>query len=165
MGSMTTVSQDVDDVLELMRARGFKMTPQRRAIVSEVLGTDGHIAPAALADRVKHRIPGVNTATVYRTLLLLDQLGVLAHAHLEGGVEYHLARHSDHVHLICSSCGARRSLPAAEIASLTRSLRTRHDFDPDLTHFAVAGLCGRCRRRTTGVLYEGSEAAADTSEG
>ena len=78
---MTTAT--ADSVLELLRSRGLRMTPQRRAIVSEIMAAEGHISPTAIARRVQKRVPGVNPSTVYRTLGVLEDLGVLAHAHLE----------------------------------------------------------------------------------
>ena len=63
------------EVLEALRARGHRMTPQRRAIVAEIMETSGHIAPPEVAARVKARIPGVNDSTIYRTLDLLQTVG------------------------------------------------------------------------------------------
>ena len=79
------------DVIELLRSRGLRMTPQRRAIVAEIMRTQGHISPTALTRKVQDEMPGVNASTIYRTLSMLEAAGVLAHAHLEGGAEYHRA--------------------------------------------------------------------------
>ena len=83
------------------------MTPQRRAIVGEIMAARGHISATAVSRRVRERVPGVNASTVYRTLDLLEDLGVLSHAHLESGPEYHRRSESQHVHLTCSRCGAK----------------------------------------------------------
>ena len=126
------------------------MTPQRRVIVSEVMASHGHINPADVVRRVQEVIPEVNPSTIYRTLSLLDEAGVLAHAHFEGGVEYHRSAQSRHVHLTCSSCGLQQSLEADEVEPVQRMIRERHGFDPDLTHFAIAGLCESCRPADSG---------------
>jgi Fur family transcriptional regulator, ferric uptake regulator len=131
----------------MLKARGLRMTPQRRAIVTEVMGAKGHISPTVVARRVRERVPGVNPSTVYRTLGLLEDLGVLSHAHLESGPEYHRRSESDHVHLACSNCGAQDSLTVSEAKQLKRLIARRHGFTPDLTHFAIAGLCARCASR------------------
>ena len=96
---------DFGDVMDLLRSRGLRMTPQRRAIVSEVMRTNGHISPAAIARKVQGEMPGVNASTVYRTLTLLEEVGVLQHSHLESGAEYHRAEEAQHVHLTCCRCG------------------------------------------------------------
>jgi Fur family transcriptional regulator, ferric uptake regulator len=114
--------QSTSEVIEVLRTHGLRMTPQRRAIVAEIMRTQGHISPTVLARRVQGEMPGVNASTIYRTLATLEEVGVLAHAHLESGAEYHRAEEAGHVHLTCSNCG----------------------FQPDLTHFAISGLCADC---------------------
>jgi Fur family transcriptional regulator, ferric uptake regulator len=137
----------VDTVLDLLRGHGLRMTPQRRAIVSEIMATKGHISPTVLTRRVRDRQPDVNPSTVYRTLDLLEGLGVLSHAHLESGAEYHRRSESQHVHLTCSSCGAEDSLSLVEADRLKRLVSERRGFQADLTHFAISGLCAGCARR------------------
>jgi len=133
-----------DSLLDLLKARGLRMTPQRRAIVTEVMGSKGHISPTIVARHVRERVPGVNASTVYRTLDLLEEMGVLSHAHLESGAEYHRKSESDHVHLTCSSCGAQESLSMVEAKRLKRLIAQHHGFTPDFTHFAISGLCAHC---------------------
>ncbi len=136
--------QTTDSVLDLLRSRGLRMTPQRRAIVAEIMAVQGHITPTEVSRRVHRRVPGVNPSTVYRTLDLLEDLGVLSHAHLEAGPEYHHQTESGHVHLTCSRCGAQDSLGVAEARSLHRLITRHGGFRPDLTHFAISGLCADC---------------------
>lgn len=135
-----------ESILELLRSRGLRMTPQRRAIVTEIMATDGHISPTAVARRVRERVPGVNPSTVYRTLDLLEEVGVLSHSHLEAGPEYHRSGEPEHVHLVCSKCGAHDSLTLSEAESLKRLIGGHRGFVPDLTHFAISGLCAACLR-------------------
>ncbi|CAN5148625.1 hypothetical protein BH20ACT22_BH20ACT22_12700 [soil metagenome] len=144
---MSEVEALTRETLENLRRKGFRMTPQRRAIVSEVMGSKGHINPSSVVRRVQKLIPGVNPSTIYRTLALLDEVGVLSHAHFEDGVEYHRREGGRHAHLTCSRCGAEQSLEADEIEPIQQMIRERHGFAPDLTHFAVAGLCEKCQRR------------------
>jgi Fur family ferric uptake transcriptional regulator len=126
------------------------MTPQRRAIVAEVMKTRGHISPTSLARKVQGDMPGVNASTIYRTLTLLEEAGVLAHAHLEGGAEYHRAEDAGHVHLTCSRCGAEDDLSLTEAEALQKLIRKHSRFAPDLTHFAISGSCAKCQRETAG---------------
>lgn len=108
--------------------------------------TQGHISPTALARTVQDEMPGVNASTIYRTLALLEEAGVLAHAHLEGGAEYHRTEEAGHVHLSCRRCGAEDDLSLEEAAALQGVIERHHGFQPDLTHFAISGLCAECRR-------------------
>ena len=133
------------DMMEVLKAKGFRMTPQRRAIVSEVMRAQGHISPAAIARKVQQRMPGVNPSTVYRTISMLEDVGILSHAHLEGGPEYHLADEPEHVHLVCSRCGNTDDLSMKEARSLLDLVKKHRGFAPDLTHFAISGLCAKCQ--------------------
>jgi Fur family ferric uptake transcriptional regulator len=132
------------DVIELLRSRGLRMTPQRRAIVAEVMRTKGHISPPAVTRRIQSEMPGVNASTVYRTLGLLEEVGVLQHSHLESGAEYHRTEEAEHVHLICSSCGHDDPLSLQEAEALHRLIRKHHGFEANLSHFAITGLCEDC---------------------
>jgi Fur family ferric uptake transcriptional regulator len=138
-------STESDEVLEALRSKGLRMTPQRRAIVAEVMTTRGHISPAVIARSVQVRIPGVNASTVYRTIAMLEDVGVLSHAHLEGGPEYHRAEEAGHVHLSCSNCGAADDLSIAEAKRLHALIAKHRGFSADLTHFAISGLCAKCQ--------------------
>ena len=135
---------EFNDVMDLLKARGLRMTPQRRAIVSEVMRSNGHIAPAVIARRVESEMPGVNPSTVYRTLALLEEVGVLQHSHLESGAEYHKTDEARHVHLTCHRCGRDDELSIAEAGRLGALIRQHHGFVADLTHFAITGLCKDC---------------------
>ena len=135
---------EVDGVVAMLREHGYRVTPQRQAIVREVLRAQGHILPLEIARRVQRRMPAVNPSTVYRTLATLEEVGVVRHAHLERGAEYHRAGDVEHVHLTCSSCGAEDDLGIREAESLKRLLQRSRGFTPDLTHFAISGLCVRC---------------------
>ena len=137
-------TQPNTDVISALRERGLRMTPQRRAIVAEIMRTQGHISPTALARKVQGDMPGVNASTIYRTLSLLEEMGVLAHAHLETGAEYHRAEEAGHVHLTCSNCGAEDDLSIEEADALVHLIERHHGFEPDLTHFAIGGLCADC---------------------
>jgi Fur family ferric uptake transcriptional regulator len=109
-----------------------------------VMRTPGHISPTAITRKVQSEMPGVNASTVYRTLTLLEEIGVLQHSHLETGAEYHRAEEAQHVHLTCRRCGRADELSLAESAKLQRLIRAHHGFEADLTHFAIDGLCSRC---------------------
>jgi len=154
-----------ESVIDLLRAKGLRMTPQRRAIVAEIMSASGHITPVAVARRVEDRVPGVNPSTVYRTLDLLEDLGVLSHAHLESGAEYHRRAEATHVHLTCSRCGADDSLSIGEAAALEAVVSRHRGFQPDLTHFAISGVCAPCQRDAANPVSprRGSRSAARPS--
>jgi Fur family transcriptional regulator, ferric uptake regulator len=136
----------IEGAVELLRGQGMRMTPQRLAIVDEIMSTSGYIIPITVIDRVRERVPGVSPSTVYRTLERLEQVGVLAHVHLESGVGYHRLEDAQHAHLTCARCGADLELPRSSLRSLERLIERDHGFHPDFTHYAISGLCGSCRK-------------------
>lgn len=133
-------------VVSMLRERGYRITPQREAIIAEVMRAEGHITAQDVARRVQRAMPAVNPSTIYRTLDLLEEVGVVTHSHLERGAEYHRAGEGDHVHLTCARCGAEEDLSLEEADSLRRLIERHRGFRPDLTHFAISGLCASCQR-------------------
>jgi Fur family ferric uptake transcriptional regulator len=138
---MATTTQTA---IELLRSRGMRMTPQRIAIVEEIMGTPGYLLPSTVIARVTARVPGVSASTVYRTLERLEELGVLAHVHLEHGLGYHQVSSDTHAHLTCSACGQEQEVSQALLHQLERSVEGEHGFRPDFTHHPISGLCTSC---------------------
>jgi Fur family ferric uptake transcriptional regulator len=140
-------SHGVEETITSLRARGLRITPQRRAILQEILNAKGHISPPTVARAVQARMPGVNASTVYRTLTMLEDLGYVSHSHHEAGAEYHRAGEGDHVHLICARCGSQDALSSEEERALARLIGRHRRFHPDLTHFAISGTCDACQQQ------------------
>src|SRR5919201_6762161 len=130
--------------VELLRRQGMRMTPQRIAIVEEIMGAPGYLVPSGVIERVTARVPGVSASTVYRTLERLEQLGVLAHVHLEQGLGYHQVSDPQHAHLTCTGCGAEQEVSEAVLQQLERSVEQEHGFRPDFSHPPISGLCADC---------------------
>jgi Fur family ferric uptake transcriptional regulator len=135
---------DATDWQGELRARGYRMTPQRQ-LVLEAVRTLGHSTPDEIAADVKRTAPSVNVSTVYRTLDLLEDLGLVTHTHLgHGPPTYHAADDSDHLHLVCRGCGRVDQVESAVAATLVGSLRASHGFEVDVAHVAVHGWCAEC---------------------
>jgi len=139
---MTTTTTET--AIELLRSQGMRMTPQRIAIVEEIMGTSGYLVPSTAIKRVKQRVPGVSAATVYRTLERLEELGALAHVHLEHGLGYHQVSNDTHAHLTCSACGKEQEVSQVLLAKLERAVEGEHGFRPDFAHHPISGLCPDC---------------------
>jgi Fur family ferric uptake transcriptional regulator len=138
------------DLVELLRERGQRMTPQRQLILEAVQQLEGHISAEAVHARVAARFPQVNISTVYRTLELLQELGLVTHTHFDDGVaQYHRADQGVHQHLVCRQCGSEQELGLELLEPLGLELRRRHGFQADLAHFALVGLCRACAPNQT----------------
>src|SRR6266699_1336528 len=114
------MSQTWDDTL---RASGYRVTPQRQLVLEAVTRLE-HATPEEIYAEVKQTAVGVNLSTVYRTLELLEQIGLVTHTHLgHGAHRYHLAAD----------------------APLVRALESEYGFETDVGHLTVFGTCARCR--------------------
>jgi Fur family transcriptional regulator, ferric uptake regulator len=132
------------DWRDLLREKGYRLTPQRELVLDAVTQL-GHATPEQVCERVQRTASGVNISTVYRTLELLEELGLVRHAHLgHGAPSYHPAGHHEHLHLVCRDCGGVAAIDIDVAAELTRRLREQAGFDVDLEHFAIYGRCAQC---------------------
>ena len=87
---------------EELRARGYRVTPQRQLVLEAVTKLE-HATPEEICASVQQTARGVNISTIYRSLELLEQLGLVTHTHLgHGAPRYHLAAEAEHVHLVCA---------------------------------------------------------------
>jgi Fur family transcriptional regulator, ferric uptake regulator len=129
---------------EELRARGYRLTPQRQ-LVLEAVTSLGHANAEEILCHVQRTAGGVNISTVYRTLELLESLALVRHAHLGHGVPtYHPATAAEHLHLVCRDCGAVSEADIDAAEPLARRLAETHGFQTDVQHFAVYGRCRDC---------------------
>jgi Fur family ferric uptake transcriptional regulator len=129
---------------EVLRAKGLRLTAQRQ-LVLEAVHQLGHATPDQVHVKVSEVAAGVNITTVYRTLELLEELGLVTHAHLSHGAPtYHSVGETQHVHLVCRSCGGLTEIPTTMLAPLARDLDAEHGFLLDIGHVALFGVCAGC---------------------
>lgn len=130
---------------DALRSRGYRLTPQRQLVLEAVVAL-GHATPDDIVSEVRRTAEGVNISTVYRSLELLEELGLVTHAHLgHGPPTYHAATDSDHLHLVCRDCGTVAEVELAVAAPLVDRLRHVSGFEVDVGHFAIYGRCVECR--------------------
>jgi Fur family transcriptional regulator, ferric uptake regulator len=130
---------------EELRSRGYRVTPQRQ-LVLEAVATLDHATPEDIAARVQRTAKGVNISTIYRTLELLDNLGLVKHTHLGHGAPiYHLASDAEHVHLVCQDCGKVEQVSPETVKPLCAALDEKQGFETNVTHLTVFGRCKDCR--------------------
>ena len=127
-----------------LRRRGYRLTPQRQ-LVLEAVGQLGHATPEEIVTAVRRTASGVNISTVYRTLELLEELGLVQHAHLgHGASTYSVTSDDDHVHLVCRDCGGIEEAPPSVVGPVVAELAATRGFTVDVGHFAVFGRCREC---------------------
>ena len=132
---------------EKLRERGLRLTPQRQLIL-EAVHELGHATPEQIHHAVRERAAGVNITTVYRTLELLEELGLVTHTHLShGSPTYHAAGEHQHVHLVCRNCGSIIEVDPAVLQPVTDRLRQQRGFRVDVGHVALFGVCDDCEEQ------------------
>lgn len=134
--------QTWDDTL---RAGGYRVTPQRQ-LVLEAVGRLQHATPEEIYGEVRQTARGINVSTIYRTLELLEHLGLVKHTHIHHGApSYHLADDAEHVHLVCRQCERVLEIDQSAVAPLVIALEEQEGFRTDVGHLTVFGLCADCR--------------------
>jgi Fur family ferric uptake transcriptional regulator len=143
-------TDQVEEVLDLLRAKGGRVTTARRQLLEALFEASTHATAEDLAATVHARSPDVHLSTIYRNLDELERLGVIVHTHLgHGPASYHLAS-APHGHLVCEVCGVTIEAPPEVFAELGVNARRRFGFVIDPRHFAVLGRCEACLREIGG---------------
>jgi Fur family ferric uptake transcriptional regulator len=135
------------DIVRKLAEQGYRLTPQRIMVISAIEDSDGHISAEEIYAQVIAKYPNVNISTVYRTLELLKQLGLVTVTDLgEGRVRYHPAGKGHHHHLVCQQCGAIIDLEESILSDLKSALLREYQFSADLRHLAIFGRCVNCSK-------------------
>jgi Fur family peroxide stress response transcriptional regulator len=142
------VERRISDFVAACRRQGIKATHQRTEILRELAGTDAHPDAETIYAGVRRRIPAISLDTVYRTLRLLEEKGVISRVGAVRDRARFDANTDRHHHFICSRCGLIRDFrsraldrftPPAEVTALGRV---------DSVHVELTGRCRKCRRNT-----------------
>ena len=132
------------DWQEELRARGYRLTPQRQLVLEAVQELE-HATPDEILAHVRRRASGVNVSTVYRTLELLEEIGLVTHTHLSHGAPtYHSAALPQHVHLVCRSCRQVFDVDPEVVQPVVTRLRADQGFETDVAHLTIFGRCRGC---------------------
>jgi Fur family ferric uptake transcriptional regulator len=135
------------DITSKLSQQGYRMTPQRMMILSAIENSNDHISAEEIYTQVVAKYPHVNISTVYRTLELLKELGLVTETNLgEGRVRYHPADKGRHHHLVCQECGTITNLDELVLSSLKGTLLREYEFSADLRHLAIFGRCANCNK-------------------
>jgi Fur family ferric uptake transcriptional regulator len=136
------MTSDDGDWRERLREKGYRLTPQRELILGAVEEL-GHATPDEVLAEVRTHSTAVNASTVYRTLEVLEELGLVRHAHLsDRAPTYHATSEHEHFHLVCRECHRVISVDPDVLTPVIERLKADHDFTVDIGHLTVFGTCG-----------------------
>lgn len=135
------------DLISKLGEQGYRLTPQRMMVLSAIENSNDHISAEEIYAQVVAKYPHVNISTVYRTLELLNRLGLVTETDLGGGrVRYHPAGKGHHHHLVCQECGKVIDLDETVLYPLKKVLLREYKFSADLRHLGIFGRCADCSK-------------------
>lgn len=135
------------ELIDALRGEGFRITGARRAVCDVLAGDhDQHLTAADIHEKASQLAEiEIDPSTVYRTLDVLEGLGLVHHVHLGHGPGIvHLADGTDHHHLVCETCGRSIDVPLSEFDDVFAAVGDRYGFAPTSLHFALLGMCSQC---------------------
>jgi Fur family transcriptional regulator, ferric uptake regulator len=135
----------LDDVVARLRRAGHKVTPQRIAIVKIFMESSEHLTPSALYEKVRQVDPEVGEVTVYRTLNILSELGLVCMVHSGENTHSYISRPPEHHdHLICSGCGKVINFTGCHMSELEKRLESETGFSILEHGLNFYGKCRAC---------------------
>lgn len=152
------VTVDYVVLKEDLKKKGYKLTPQRRAIVDTIVFNEGkHLTAEEIYDEVKKDCPEIGLATVYRTILLLEEIGVVSRLHLNDGCSRYELVHSDevhrHHHLICNVCNKVIEVKDDLLEEIEVRVEKEYKFKIVDHALKFYGICNECQEKNN----EGNE--------
>jgi Fur family ferric uptake transcriptional regulator len=134
------------DVSSRLSELGYRLTPQRLMVVRAVEEADSHISAEEIYLQIRARYPHMNISTVYRTLELLSEVGLVTETDMgDGRVRYHSIGKGHHHHLVCQKCGEIIDVEESMLSQLWGEIGQRYGFKVNMKHLAFFGLCAKCR--------------------
>lgn len=136
-------------VVAALRRHGYKLTPQRRAVIWAIASSQDHLTPATIYEKVHQEQPNIGLVTVYRTLEILAELELICELHA-GGIchSYTISTPQHHHHLICSNCGIVIDFTSHDVSELEQSVSEESGFRIDGHLLEFFGLCQACQKAT-----------------
>ena len=138
-----------DPIVEMMKAKGMRLTPQRLIILSAIADGEGHMNVDSIYQRAKESYPYMDIATVYRTIHMLKKHHVVTEVGMGDRLHYELTDPDHHHHhMVCQSCGSAFNLSPSYLDEFRERLVNEFGFEPDLENFTVSGRYSNCRAAT-----------------
>jgi Fur family ferric uptake transcriptional regulator len=130
-----------------LRRHGYRLTPQRRQVVRAIAASHDYFTPATVHEKASRDTVGIGLATVYRTLEVLAELGLICHLHAGGHCPSYTvgAASRDHHHLICSGCGRVEDFATGDLAAVESRLARDSGFRIEGRLLEFTGLCQTCQ--------------------
>jgi len=131
---------------DFVKRKGLKFTSQRESILEEILNVKGHFEIEDMVKRIKEKNIPVSRATVYRTLNILKEMGLVNEViKYKNKTIYEISLKQHHDHLICTKCGSIIEFSEEEIEKLQDKICKEYGFKPETHRLEIFGICKNCR--------------------
>lgn len=138
--------QQLDHVMTLLRDEGFRITPQRIAIVDYLLKTDDHPSAELIHKVIRKRYPMVSLSTVYKTLDLLREKKMVNEIEVDG--ESRFDAHTDeHINLVCLKCGKIEDVDEDVLTEIQSRAAKKSKYVILKSSFELIGYCSNCKSK------------------
>ncbi len=138
----------ITEAENLLRFRGKRLTRQRRIILETLAGLEGHFDAFELHRKAKELDPGISLATVYRTLSVLKEVGLVREVDIGAGRGVcEVVRGVEHHHLVCIRCGRIVEFNCSHCEETHRRLAERYGFEIVSAQVLLQGYCPECRKQ------------------
>lgn len=134
------------DIPSLLRENGFRITPQRTALLRVITGSRDRFTPATIYERAKRYSPTIGIVTVYRMLDALDRIGLICRVHAADDCRSYLIKRptGHHHHLVCTSCGRVVDVLGCNIGELENKVARNTGFKISSHVLEFEGTCETC---------------------
>jgi Fur family ferric uptake transcriptional regulator len=130
-----------------LKRHNYKLTKQRRAIIDMIISSQDQLTPARIYEKVHQTYPEIGLVTIYRTLSLLSELGLVCELHTGGDCPtYTIGAKQHHHHIVCSQCGRVVDFSGHNLEELEESLARESGFRIDNHILEFIGLCSPCQK-------------------
>ncbi len=137
------------NLIQELRERGCRVTPQRAIILKAIESLSGHITAEQIFEVVQRESQYISLATVYRTLDLLQEMSLVTQSHMgTATTHYAIKAHATHHHAVCRVCKRSIELPDDIFEEAETRLRDEHKFVVDADHVVLFGWCEACVSET-----------------
>lgn len=143
------VTMDLDKFIVILRAKGYKITPQRRAMLSALLSCGKFPTALEVLEVIKKTNPDISLDTIYRNLNLLVELGLVheIYKHGKDGNQYEIVVTGHHHHLICQACGKMECLHLCPLSDAHIEAAEASGFEVTGHMFEFYGKCRACKTK------------------
>src|SRR2546423_11970996 len=143
--------------VEVMRARGLRLSAARRLVLEALLVADGPMSAEQIAQGIGGRVACSDIASVYRNLQAFDEIGLVRHVHLGHSPGLHaLAVGGEQEYLTCERCADYLAVAPEQFDGVRDLIERAFGYRASFIHFPVVGLCPRCAEAMDGGQERGT---------